>query len=192
MPSATPFPELIRRVRGGEAEAASELVERYEPAIRRAVRVRLVDARLRRLLDSTDICQSVLGSFFVRAALGQYELNSPEQLLKLLVTIARNKLADEAKHQQAARRDVRRMQGTSAAAHRADAGPTPSQHVAADELFRECHKRLTADEEKLAEQRRLGREWADIAADWGEHPEVLRKRLARAVERVTRELGLEV
>ena len=36
-----------------------------EPAIRRQ-RVRLADARLGNLLDSMDICQSVLKSFFVR------------------------------------------------------------------------------------------------------------------------------
>jgi hypothetical protein len=34
----------------------------------------------------------VLGSFFVRAALGQYELNRPEQLFKLLASMAHNKL----------------------------------------------------------------------------------------------------
>ena len=39
-----------------------------------------------------DICQSVLGSFFVRAATGQYKLETPEHLLKLLTTMARNKL----------------------------------------------------------------------------------------------------
>jgi hypothetical protein len=35
-----------------------------DPAIRRVVRVRLQDRQLRRLLDSMDICQSVLGNFF--------------------------------------------------------------------------------------------------------------------------------
>jgi len=64
------FAEFIRRVRAGDERAAAELVERYEPAIRRAVRVRLRDPRLRRLIESVDICQSVLATFFVRAALG--------------------------------------------------------------------------------------------------------------------------
>jgi hypothetical protein len=41
------FRELIRRVRAGEEQAAAELVWRYEPAIRRAVRVRLRGPRLR-------------------------------------------------------------------------------------------------------------------------------------------------
>src|SRR5271166_2466222 len=90
------FQALLGRVRAGDAQAASELVRRYEPAIRRAARVRLVDTRLNRLLDSMDICQSVLASFFVRTALGQYELETPEQLLKLLAVMARNKLHNQA------------------------------------------------------------------------------------------------
>src|SRR5438093_23624 len=35
------FPELVRRVRAGDEDAAAELVRRYEPAIRRSIRLRL-------------------------------------------------------------------------------------------------------------------------------------------------------
>ena len=101
--------ELIRRVRAGDQDAAAVLVKRYEPAIRRAVRFRLADAGLAALLDSMDICQSVLGSFFIRAATGQYKLETPEQLLKLLTTMARNKLISQARKQHAQRRDSRRV-----------------------------------------------------------------------------------
>src|SRR5580704_8003946 len=103
------FQVLLRRVRAGDGQAAAELVRRYEPAIRRAARVRLLDTRLNRLLDSMDICQSVMASFFVRAALGQYELETPAQLLKLLATMTRNKLANQVKGHGAARRDFRRL-----------------------------------------------------------------------------------
>jgi RNA polymerase sigma-70 factor (ECF subfamily) len=89
------FQELTERVRAGDAAAAEDLVRRYEPVLRRMVRVRLVNARLRRLFDSSDLCQSVLASFFVRAALGQYELHKPADLLKLLATMARNKVIDK-------------------------------------------------------------------------------------------------
>src|SRR5437660_8628796 len=102
------FLELIRRVRTGDQEASAELVRRYEPAIRVAVQVRLTDPGLRRLLDSMDICQSVLGNFFVRATAGEFELDRPEQLMKLLITMARNRLTDHALRQRAARRDYRR------------------------------------------------------------------------------------
>jgi RNA polymerase sigma factor (sigma-70 family) len=186
------FQDLIRRVRAGDANAANELVRSYEPAIRRAARVRLVDKRLGRVLDSMDICQSVLASFFVRAALGQYELEKPEQLLKLLATMARNKLADHARQEQAGRRDNRRLEAGSADERQiAAAGSTPSQQVAAKEIFHEVHKRLSEDERILADHRAQGREWADIAAEVGGTPEALRKRLSRAIDRVAQELGLD-
>src|SRR5262249_13118243 len=159
-----------------------------EPAIRRAARVRLVDRRLGRALDSMDICQSVLASFFVRAALGQYELDQPEQLLKLLATMARNKVADHARHEQAWRLDNRRIEDGSAEDRQlAAVGPTPSQFVAAKEMFQEVHKRLSEDERILADHRAQGREWADIAAEVGGTPEALRKRLSRAIDRVAQE-----
>jgi hypothetical protein len=42
------FAGLIRRVCAGDTSAAAEVVWQYEPGIRRAVRVRLTDPRLRR------------------------------------------------------------------------------------------------------------------------------------------------
>src|SRR4051794_13517688 len=93
------FRDLIRRVRAGDDAAAFELVRQYEPEIRRAVRIRLHDGHMQRVLDSMDICQSVLGNFFARVAVGQFELDKPAQLLKLLVTMARNKLIDKARQQ---------------------------------------------------------------------------------------------
>src|SRR5437667_3730741 len=109
MSEETSFRDLIRRVRAGEEEAAAQLVTSYQPTIRRIVHVRLRDPRLRRVFDPEDICQSVLRSFFVRAALGQYQLDTPDQLLRLLASMARHKLTDQAKHHRAGRCDHRRV-----------------------------------------------------------------------------------
>jgi RNA polymerase sigma-70 factor (ECF subfamily) len=192
MAEGNTFRELIARVRGGDEAAARELVRTYEPAIRRTVRLRLADPRLRRVLDSTDICQSVFGSFFARAALGQYDLEDPPQLLRLLVNMSRKKLIDHERHERAARRDMTRTQGAGVMEFEVAAPqPTPSQEVAADELLQEMRKRLSPDERRLAEQRAAGRDWAGIAADEGDSPEALRKKLGRAVDRVAEELGLQ-
>jgi RNA polymerase sigma factor (sigma-70 family) len=195
------FRALIAQVRAGDEQAAAELVRRYEPAIRRAARVRLVDTRLNRLLDSMDICQSVMASFFVRAALGQFELETPDQLLRLLATMTRNKLAGQVKGHGAARRDFRRV----VAAERGDrdvpedhgsewiAGqdPTPSRDLAARELLEEALRRLSPEEKRILDCREQGDQWAQIAAELGTSPEAIRKRLARAVDRVAHELGLD-
>src|SRR5262245_9863811 len=106
--------DLLRRIRQGDGAAAAELVRLYEPEIRRAVHVRLTDPRLRRVLDSLDVCQSVLAAFFVRAAAGQYDLHDPGRLLRLLTAMARNKVLDHARRQQAQRRDQRRVEAGAA------------------------------------------------------------------------------
>jgi RNA polymerase sigma-70 factor (ECF subfamily) len=192
MPTEGTFRELIDRVRSGDEQAANDLVRRYEPAIRRAARVRLHDPRLGRLLDSMDICQSVLASFFVRAALGQYELGTPQQLLGLLVKMAQNKVANQAKAQRAGRRDYRRVVaeaegGLDVAARDA----SPSRQVAARELLDEARRLLGPEERAVLERRVRGSGWAAIAAELGGTPDALRVRMTRAVERVARHLGLD-
>jgi RNA polymerase sigma-70 factor (ECF subfamily) len=186
VPANDSFPALLRRVRAGDQAAAAELVRQYEGEIRRAVRLRL-DPHLARALDSMDICQSVLGNFFVRAAAGQFELEEPAQLLKLLVKMARNRLLDHA------RKPANRPVAADSAVLTGAVGreETPSQVASYEELLQKVRETLTAEERDLAEQRALGRPWAEIAAARGDSPERLRKLLERALDRVTREVGLE-
>jgi len=191
MASTNTFQEFIRRLRSGDEEAARELVRTYEPAIRRAARVRLVDTRLQRLFDSMDISQSVFGSFFVRAALGQYDLEKPEQLLKLLVAMSRKKLVDHARAQAAARRDFRREEGSRAIKDLAAPDDNPGRQAAAKELLQEFCARLAEEERQLADRRAQGQGWVEIAADLGGTPEARRKELTRALNRIARELGLD-
>jgi RNA polymerase sigma-70 factor (ECF subfamily) len=187
------FTEFIRRIRAGDGQAAAELVRRYEPLIRREVRLRLEDRRLCRLFDSTDVCQSVLASFFVRAAAGEYDLDRPEQLLGLLVTMARHKLASAARRAHRERRDNRReaADGPGELARIADDSPGPSDLVAGKELLDRFHERLSAEERQLADLRTEGLDWAAVAARLGGTAQSRRMQLARAVDRVTRELGLD-
>src|SRR5262245_36086511 len=146
MPEAASFVDLIRRVRAGDQDAAAELVRRYEPTIRRAVRFRLTDPRLGAVLDSMDVCQSVLASFFARAASGEYELDQPEQLVRLLVAMARNKLANQVRHERAECRDARRTTAVGDAQDNLVARDgSPSQQVAAAELLQQVRQRLTED-----------------------------------------------
>jgi RNA polymerase sigma-70 factor (ECF subfamily) len=187
------FAEFIRRIRAGDEHAAEEMVRRYEPLIRREIRLQLEDRRLSRLFDSMDICQSVLKSFFVRTATGQYDLDTPEQLQRLLVTMARNKLASAARSEYRQRRDQRRV--TAAGDEKlkavAAAGPTPSEVVGGRELLERVHQALSEEERQLADLRGEGLAWKDIAARLGGAAQARRMQFARAVGRVARELGLD-
>jgi RNA polymerase sigma-70 factor (ECF subfamily) len=182
------FRSLMQRVRAGDQAAASELVHTYEPYIRRAVRIHLTDSRLKRLIDSMDICQSVLASFFVRAALGQYQVDTPEQLLRLLKTMARNKLLNQAARQRTLRRDPRHGEGLR---QKMKEPATPSEIATGRELIARVREGFTEEERQLADLRAAGREWAEIAAERGGSPEALRKKLARAIDRVAHQLGLD-
>ena len=187
------FLELLERVRARDQQAAADLVRLYEPELRRIVRVRLGGAHLRRLMDSVDICQSVFSNFFVRASAGQFELATAEQLLKLLVTMACNRVNDLYRKQQAARRVDRHLKpsGHEDLERVAAPGPAPAQQVALRELY-DAVRRLLSDEDRyLADQRGLGRDWAELAAELNDSPEALRKRLSRALDRAARQLGLD-
>jgi RNA polymerase sigma-70 factor (ECF subfamily) len=186
------FAAFMQRIRAGDAQAAEELVRKYERSIRLEVRMRISDPRLYRLFDSMDVCQSVLASFFVRAAAGQYELDTPEQLLKLLVGIARNKVAFAARKQRARRRDYRRVEGVAAEdVEQAAPEPGPSRLAAGKELLQEFRQRLTAEERQMVDLRAQGQEWATIASQLGGTAQARRMQLSRAVERVSRELGID-
>lgn len=189
----TSFADLLGRVRGGDSRAAADLIRQFEPELRRAVRVRLTDPRLRRLLDTVDICQSVMANFFVRAAVGEFDLNRPEQLLHLLVAMARNKILDKARRQTTRKRDQRRNEADPAIALDAVAARTPGPASIAEgrDLLAEVRRLLDDDERYLADQRALGREWPEIAAELGAQPDALRKKLSRALDRVSDRLGLE-
>jgi RNA polymerase sigma-70 factor (ECF subfamily) len=189
-----PFSELIRKVRIGDQEAATELVKRFEPEIHRAIRSQLLSLRLHRILDSADIAQCVLSTFFARNTINRFKLERPENLLKLLVTMARNKVRDEARRHQAYRRDHRRIASASGAdslENVVDAGVSPCKVVAGHDLIDEVYRRLSVEERILTQERVQGTTWTLLAAERGRKPDALRKRMKRALNRVFHQMGLE-
>jgi RNA polymerase sigma-70 factor (ECF subfamily) len=187
----TTFRETIRRVRAGDQQVAVELVRKFEPLIRREVRLRLEDIDLRRVFDSMDICQSVLASFFVRAAAGEYDLDRPEQLIRLLVRMTRNKVASAARKQYQDCRDTRKTvhdEATLEGIAGLDQGP--SQQLAHEELLVALRGQMTPDVRQLAELRAEGLSWDEIAERLGGKAQARRMQLTRGVERACKELGL--
>jgi RNA polymerase sigma-70 factor (ECF subfamily) len=137
-----------------------------------------------------DICQSVMASFFVRAASGQYDLDRPDQLLRLLVVMARHKLAKQERRHRADRRDYRLAEDREPAylAGKPGTDPTPSRLVSGRELLEAFRERLSEEERMLADLRAEGCEWTEVAARVGGTPQARRMQLARAVRRVERQL----
>ena len=189
MPDNARFAEFLARLRSGDARAADELVRDDESAVRVVIRAKLTDPGLKRLFDTADFCQSVFKSFFVRAAAGEFDLHDPSQLIGLLASMARNKLAGQARRGYVTRREVGDESAPGSAL--ADPGPGPNQQVVWRDLLAAVRGRLSDEERQLADRRARLQGWEQIAAELGGSPEALRKKLTRALDRVARQLGLD-
>lgn len=185
------FTDFVRRIRAGDDAAAAELVQRFEPLIRREVRMRIGGSQLKRAFDSVDVSQSVLANFFARAARGQFELERPEQLAGLLVTMARNKLVSRVRLERRLVRDVRRMTAEPDVLDSvADEQPSPSENVSRKELLERVRGLLTDEERQIVELRNQGLGWDEVATRLGGSGQARRMQLSRGIERLTRQLGL--
>ena len=182
------FDALINHIRGGDEQAAAELVRIYEPLIRREVRLQVRDRRLYRLFESRDVCQSVLGSFFARTALGEYDLETPAQLVKLLATMTRNKVATAAERQHRQRRDYRRTEGADGLEHVVAPGPSPSEVISGKELLERFLAGFTEEERTIADLRKDGLGWNEITTIVGGTAQARRMQLSCAVERIARQI----
>lgn len=105
---------LLRRIKAGEDDAATELYRRYAG--------RLIDlaaaktsSDVKQRVDPEDIVQSVFRTFFRRASLGEYEVPDGDELWKLFLVIGLNKIRAVAGYHKAAKRDVRHTAGGEAA-----------------------------------------------------------------------------
>ncbi len=194
MDEGNSFLELIKRsLRAADPSAAVELVRRYEPAIRRIVRLQMqATPACAAYLDSMDVCQSVLASFFIRAATGQYDLNHPAQHLRLLAVMARNKVASQARTSYVMRREPALCGAADASTAALAPEPGPDHQAAWRDLLQEVRGWLSDDERRLADRRAERREWSEIATELGGSPEALRKELAGALYRVSHQLGLDL
>jgi RNA polymerase sigma factor (sigma-70 family) len=188
------FSELMARLRAGDESAAADLVHQFEPEVRRVVRTWIRRQRLvlGRVLDSADICQSVLARFFVHVAGDRLELESLDHLRNLLLVMARQRLLMHARRNRAACRDLRR---TIPLLPDAVAGPvdphTPYDQAAERELLDRVRAEFTPEEHELADRRARGQSWAEIVADMGGTAAGRRMQLCRAGTRVARRVGLE-
>jgi RNA polymerase sigma factor (sigma-70 family) len=193
--------DLLVRVRDGDETAATQLVTEYEPQLRRFIRYRLTRTRLRNLIDSLDISQSVFARLFAGLADGRLDVTHPKQLCKLLFTIAGNRLHDHIRRQTADKRAHQKASGDAAEVLAAVAGddPDPASEVADAELFNLLRAQLAPDELQLLDERLEGRGWNEIADQLAQSTlpgetkptaEGLRKRFTRAIDRAAAQLGL--
>jgi RNA polymerase sigma-70 factor (ECF subfamily) len=97
---------LLQKLKDGHQSAATALYHRYAGHLR-ALTARQSSAALSARMDVEDIVQSVFRTFFRRVNIDHYEVPRGEDLWKLFLVIALNKIRNAATHHTAAKRDVR-------------------------------------------------------------------------------------
>lgn len=187
------FEKFLAALRKGDEKAVGELIRICEPQLRRIARARLAEGNLRRQADSMDIVQSVLTSFLRHAAAGDFAIETPDQLLKLLRTMALNRLRDLARKGGGDGRN-RSVAEHSPSASRVSkivaGGPTPSEHLVLEDFLEQFLLGLSPEGQQIHRWRTWGWSWAEIASELNAPPNTIRIRFARETLRVARELGL--
>jgi RNA polymerase sigma-70 factor (ECF subfamily) len=177
--SQTSDGSLLRRIHRGGSDAATLLYFRYADHLCALVARQLANDLAGRL-DPEDIVQSVFRTFFRRASQGHYDVPAGQDLWKLFLVIALNKIRRAGNHHRAARRDVSRTTRQDES-QPALTDPHPQQDTALTTLQMVIEELLHGQPpnyRSIIERRIEGYEVAEIAA--------LVSRSKRSVERVLR------
>jgi DNA-directed RNA polymerase specialized sigma24 family protein len=178
--------ELLAKIQSGDGEAGEAMLRETDPFLRRVIRLRLLDGRLRHALDTTDILQSLLKDFLREPAACEPAQTNSAQLCAYLVAAVRHKV-------QTRWRKNRRNAGSLPEDWEP---PSPEPGVGKrveDQVLAETI-RSTLDESALLllDLKALGLPGQEVAAQVGGRADALRMRLDRAVAAVPTELGDEV
>jgi RNA polymerase sigma-70 factor (ECF subfamily) len=103
-PEATSL--LVRRLKAGDQRAAAELFASYARRLA-ALADQHLSRRLAARVEAEDVVQSVFRTFFRRNSRGEFQINSRDQLWRLLVTITLRKVRVTGRRHTARVRDVR-------------------------------------------------------------------------------------
>jgi DNA-directed RNA polymerase specialized sigma24 family protein len=164
VPGGASDQSLLRRLQEGRTDASTELYLRYAQRLM-ALATAQTSSDLIRRVDPEDIVQSVFRTFFRRAALGQYTVPEGEELWKLLLVIALNKIRATAAYHRAGKRDVKRTFGGEAydLAIQLEAGHDETALTALRLVIESLLHDLPGSHRKMTEMRIEGHEVNEIA-----------------------------
>jgi RNA polymerase sigma-70 factor (ECF subfamily) len=194
--SATPEPagleasdgSLLQRFRRGSEDAATQLYLRYATRLHALARGQCSGEMARRI-DAEDIVQSVFRLFFHGARQGFYEVPAGEDLWKLLLVIALNKIRAECAFHRAAKRDVRRTASVTGL------DLEPARDAVTEEFLQlavsETLDQMDAGQRALVELRIQGHDIAAIARIVGRSKRSIERKLQEIRKKLTRLLQQE-
>jgi RNA polymerase sigma-70 factor (ECF subfamily) len=206
--------QFLETLRTGDSDAVERLLRQIDPFLRRIIRQRLIDGRLRRVVDTTDVLHSVVKDFLARtrsrpgpaaddaertplpasgeeadrvsSSTGQFSA-SPNALGAYLAAAVCHKL------QTRSRKEKRNLGSLNPEWEPASSDSSPS-HLVQEQDFKEAIRaRLSEHRQRLFDLKTQGLTWDEIAERVGGRADALRMRLTRSIAVILRELeGAEV
>jgi RNA polymerase sigma-70 factor (ECF subfamily) len=165
---------LLDRLCQGDAGAAEQVFQAYEPYLRMVVRRQLSPA-LRAKFDSVDVVQSVWADVLDGFREAGWRFANTAHLRAFLIKATRNRFIDRFRqHQQALEREEP-LPGNDAATLRASRQPRPSEVAQAGELWEQMLALCPPQHRELLRLKRQGVPLAEIAAQTGLHESSVRR-----------------
>jgi DNA-directed RNA polymerase specialized sigma24 family protein len=181
-----PTPDLAKFyavLRSGDGPAAEALWRDLDPFLRRAIRLGLIDGRLRRTLDTNDILQSLVKDFLSQDVDASPVAGDAGGLYAYLAAAVRKKIGGKL-------RKERRHRGSLPSVWEpASTEPAVTQHIEAQDLSQALRARLSESNRRLYDLKAQELSWPEIAEKVGGHPDALRMRLRRAIAAALGEMG---
>jgi RNA polymerase sigma-70 factor (ECF subfamily) len=186
--------QFLETLRTGDMHAVEELLRQIDPFLRRVIRQRLIDGRLRRVVDTTDVFHSVVKDFLARprpeAAGGGSDhtpLPGSRALDAYLAAAVHHKI------QTRLRKEKRHAGSLQPEWDPASPDPSPSRVLQERDFKEAIRARLSEDRRQLFDLKSQGLTWDEIAERVGGRADALRMRLTRSIAGILRELeGAEV
>lgn len=182
------FKNLMDGVKAGSEEAAWELLNTYGPHIIRVIR-RTLSQDIRTRYDSADFAQVVWASFFNhRGDVGRF--NTPEELVRFLSGITRNKLRFEFRRNCFAEKRSLDREKTHVGALQSDyepasPDPTPSAFAIAREKWNQLSSGLSDRDRMILNLRYQGYSNLEIAEKVDVTPKTVSRVVGRLMEKIT-------
>jgi RNA polymerase sigma factor (sigma-70 family) len=187
------FPQVLSRLRDGDAAAASALFHRYSRRLI-ALASSQFDTWLRDRADPEGIVQSVYKSLFVRLEQGRLDPDDWEEFWVLLTVITLRKCSKRRQYLHAGRRAAGRLVSTGHAAGDADPldqaidrAPTPVEAAMLTDLIEQLLRRYEGPERLIVELSLQGYSCPQIADQLGRSERTVR-RVRRYLKQTLRRL----
>jgi RNA polymerase sigma-70 factor (ECF subfamily) len=195
--------EFLETLRTGDSHAVEALLRQIDPFLRKVIRQRLIDGRVRRVVDTTDVFHSVVKDFLARTrstpataaadgertplpAFGEKAERqspfSPNALGAYLAAAVHHKI------QTRSRKEKRHAGSLNPEWEPASPDSSPSQLIQEQDFKEAIRARLSKDKQRLFDLKTQGLTWDEIAERVGGRADALRMRLTRSIAAILREL----